>query len=150
MVLSECLSDLSEERKAKLTQGALRREARMIVSMIGLYCQHEHGSAQNHLCEGCLELAKYAVKRLSCCPFGEEKPVCAKCKVHCYKPQFRQEIAKVMRFSGPRIITKHPILSLEHLWKSLTVTPPEKPRAKKCSKPIDVSNAENNEASSKH
>ena len=40
----------------------------------------------------------------------------------------REETAKVMRFGGPRIMFKHPILGIKHIYKSMTVTPPEKPR----------------------
>ena len=118
-----------EERMKRLESGALAREARTIASMIELYCRAHHGT-KSGLCPECEELNAYARKRLSCCPFGQDKPVCAKCKVHCYKPAMREKIGAVMRFAGPRIVFVHPLLSLEHLWKSLTVTPPEKPRAK--------------------
>ena len=30
----------------------------------------------------------------------EQKTFCANCKVHCYKPEMREQIRKVMRFSG--------------------------------------------------
>ena len=113
----------------RLESGALAREARTIASMIELYCRAHHGT-KSGLCPECEELNAYARKRLSCCPFGQYKPVCAKCKVHCYKPAMREKIGAVMRFAGPRIVFVHPLLSLEHLWKSLTVTPPEKLRAK--------------------
>lgn len=118
-----------EERMKRLESGALAREARTIASMIELYCRAHHGT-KSGLCPECEELNAYARKRLSCCPFGQDKSVCAKCKVHCYKPAMREKIGAVMRFAGPRIVFVHPLLSLEHLWKSLTVTPPEKPRAK--------------------
>ena len=72
---------------------------------------------------------------MSCCPFGHDKPVCAKCKVHCYKPAYKEKISVIMRFAAPRVVFKHPFLSLEHLWKSAPVTPPEKPRAKPRAKP---------------
>ena len=124
---------LSPERRKKLEKGALAREARTMASMIDIYCRGHHAEqrpAAGGLCPECEELKAYAMKRLACCPFGEGKPVCAKCRVHCYKPQMKEKIAAVMRYAGPRVVVKHPILSLEHLWKSLFVTPPEKPRAK--------------------
>ena len=122
-----------EQRARRLTQGALEREARTMRFMIEIYCRAHHASdvePGKALCAQCEELLAYAMKRLACCPFGQAKPVCAKCRVHCYKPAMRERIAQVMRFSGPRVALRHPILSLEHLWKSLVVTPPEKPRAK--------------------
>ncbi len=62
--------------------------------------------------------------------------MCAKCKVHCYKPAYKEKISEIMRFASPRVVFKHPFLSLEHLWKSAPVTPPEKPRAKPRAKPL--------------
>lgn len=117
-------------RLQRIKSGPLKREADTVLAMVRIYCHAHHGTKGDELCPDCQELADYAFKRLSCCPFKEEKPVCAKCKVHCYKPAYREKISEVMRFAGPRVMFKHPILSLEHLWKSLTVTPPEKPRGK--------------------
>jgi hypothetical protein len=34
--------------------------------------------------------------------------------VHCYKPVMRDKVRGVMRFSGLRMIYKHPVLSLLH------------------------------------
>ena len=129
--IAELKQQCEDQRKdmKRLESGALAREARTIASMIELYCRAHHGT-KSGLCPECEELNAYARKRLSCCPFGQDKPVCAKCKVHCYKPAMREKIGAVMRFAGPRIVFVHPLLSLEHLWKSLTVMPPEKPRAK--------------------
>ncbi len=118
-----------EDRFVRLQTGALAREARTIEAMIGIYCRAHHGK-RDSLCPQCEELRDYARKRLACCPFGHGKPVCAKCKVHCYTPEMREKISEVMRFASPRILFSHPLLTFDHLWKSLTVTPPEKPRAK--------------------
>ena len=117
-------------RLQRIKFGPLKREADTVLAMVRIYCHAHHSTKGDNLCSECQELADYAFKRLSCCPFKEDKPVCAKCKVHCYKPAYREKISEVMRFAGPRVMFKHPILSLEHLWKSLTVTPPEKPRGK--------------------
>lgn len=42
------------------------------------------------------------------------KPVCGKCKIHCYKPSMREKIKMVMRYSGPRMIYKHPVMLAKH------------------------------------
>ena len=118
---------MTDDRMQRLEKGALKEEADTIGFMIADYCHAHHGTKEG-LCEKCEALYEYARKRLACCPFGEEKPVCAKCRIHCYKPEMREETAKVMRFGGPRIMFKHPILGLKHIYKSMTVTPPEKPR----------------------
>ena len=48
------------------------------------------------------------------CPFGEEKTTCARCPVHCYKPAMRERVRAVMRYAGPRMLLRHPILALQH------------------------------------
>ncbi len=42
----------------------------------------------------------------------KKKTFCANCKVHCYKPQMREQIRQVMRFSGPRMLLYHPVLAI--------------------------------------
>ncbi len=44
-----------------------------------------------------------------------EKTFCAHCKVHCYRPEMREKIRKVMRFSGPRMIIYAPKTALWHM-----------------------------------
>ncbi|MFZ3102466.1 MAG: nitrous oxide-stimulated promoter family protein [Desulfitobacteriaceae bacterium] len=59
--------------------------------------------SQIDLCEDCQTLKNYAHKRLDRCQFGENKPTCGKCSVHCYKQAQRQKIIKVMKFAGPKM-----------------------------------------------
>lgn len=86
--------------------------------MIDLYCRANHG-ASDGLCAECAKLRDYAFARLDRCPFGGKKPTCAKCPVHCYKPDMRDEIKRVMRFAGPRMPGRHPLLALMHQLDSL-------------------------------
>jgi len=81
--------------------------------MIRLYCRGKHGS-RGDLCEECKALDNYAIERLALCPFLSDKPTCVNCRVHCYKPQMRDKIKEVMRYAGPRMTYKHPILALMH------------------------------------
>lgn len=59
---------------------------------------------------------RYAARRLQKCPYGEEKPTCAKCPVHCYKTEQRQKVRDIMCFAGPRMAWRHPLKSLIHLF----------------------------------
>ena len=71
------------------------------------------------LCPQCQELLTYAHQRLERCKFGNEKPSCTRCPVHCYKPAMRQQIRQVMRYSGPRMLLHNPVLAIRHLWDFL-------------------------------
>lgn len=99
-----------------MTQGHPRmaREKKTIKVMVGIYCQSQHGT-KDQLCAECLELLNYATLRLDNCPFQENKTTCANCPVHCYKPAMRERIKIVMRYAGPRMLYRHPILALLHL-----------------------------------
>ncbi len=89
------------------------REKKTIRTMVGMYCAGHH-KVKIGLCQECASLLDYAGTRLDKCPFGGKKPACAKCTIHCYNPSMRAKITAVMKYSGPRIMLKHPILALLH------------------------------------
>jgi hypothetical protein len=90
--------------------------------MVRIYCHGQHG-ATDDLCEECQELLDYAGKRLENCPFGDDKPTCSKCTVHCYKPEMRRRVIAVMRYAGPRMMSRHPVLAVQHLLDGLRKKP---------------------------
>lgn len=92
-----------------------KKEQYVVEQMIHLYCQRHHHSDKKEMCPECQALSDYAKYRSEKCPFMEKKTFCANCKVHCYKPEMREKIRKVMRYSGPRMILYHPILAVWHL-----------------------------------
>lgn len=91
----------------------LEREKRTVEQMIRLYCTKVEGNKD--LCSECKDLLDYSVEKLVTCPFGDRKESCKKCKVHCYAPDMREKIRRVMRFSGPRMFFYHPIAALRYL-----------------------------------
>jgi hypothetical protein len=94
------------EHNARLT-----REFKTIKAMVQIYCRDHHG---HDLCNECQGLMDYASMRLDRCRFGAEKPTCAKCPVHCYQRNRREQVKIVMRYAGPRMLWEHPLLSLRH------------------------------------
>ena len=92
---------------------SLRNERQIVRGMIVLFCRLRHQS--DRLCEQCSELLEYGEERLAKCPFGDKKPTCRTCNIHCYVPEMRGRIAEVMRFSGPRMIFHHPLMAMRHL-----------------------------------
>lgn len=93
-------------------------EKKTVGKMIYLYCAAKHGTS-HALCSECDKLYHYAQRRLSSCKFGEDKPTCEKCPVHCYSSPMRDKIKQVMRFSGPRMLFRYPVLAIRHLIKNL-------------------------------
>ena len=91
----------------------IEREAKTVEVMIGLYCKDHHNLAAKD-CPSCSELQNYAIDRLHHCPFHEGKTSCKNCPIHCYKPGIKDDIRQVMRYSGPRMMLRHPVLTIFH------------------------------------
>lgn len=104
---------LTDNNKILLSK-KLNSEYQALANMIGIYCQYHHCSS--HLvCKSCQSLLEYALVRLDRCPYGDNKPICRKCPIHCYKKAEKQKIKKIMGFSGPRMLFYHPLVVLKHL-----------------------------------
>lgn len=116
----------------------IETEKRTVAAMIALYCRGKgHGvysdvsasktlsskrttsSSSHFLCPECSELLHYAHQRLERCRFGEEKPSCTRCPVHCYRKDMRERIRQIMHYSGPRMLLHDPIMAIRHLWDFL-------------------------------
>lgn len=92
----------------------LDRERRTIAKMVGIYCADHHDGSGSGLCEDCSEFLDYAEVRLRKCPYGDDKPTCANCPIHCYKPARRTQVGEIMRYAGPRMLLRHPLLAISH------------------------------------
>ena len=98
----------------------MTKEKKTIEAMVRMYCSGRH-KAKRGLCRECTSLLYYAKLRLDKCPFGGKKPTCAKCTIHCYNPSIRPKITAVMKYGGPRMISKHPIIALHHNIRSFVM-----------------------------
>ena len=94
--------------------GHLARELLTITRMVEIYCAAHHDVAGGTLCDECGEFMDYAEVRLQKCPYGEDKPTCSNCPIHCYKPARRDQAKAIMRYAGPRMIFRHPWLAITH------------------------------------
>lgn len=98
-----------------------KKDIRVLTKFIEVYCRHNHTDrlkerftaqgklavvlegARVELCEECSRLLMHGATKRLLCPF-DPKPRCKKCVEHCYASAYRQEIRKVMRFSGAYLI----------------------------------------------
>ena len=95
--------------------------------MLRIYCSHHHAQLERvvpGLCQECAGLHEYARKRLAGCPYGAEKPTCVKCPIHCYGKGQREAMRVVMRYAGPRMLLRHPVLAIAHLIDGRRPAPP--------------------------
>ncbi len=89
-----------------------RRELKTLEAMMRMYCRRYHRAQP--LCAECSGLARYAQRRLERCLFGDAKPTCAKCLVHCYRVDMRDRVREIMRWAGPHMVWRHPVLAILH------------------------------------
>ena len=54
------------------------------------------------------------MERVDRCPYRADKPTCARCPTHCYRAAERAQVRAVMRYAGPRMILRHPWLTVRH------------------------------------
>ncbi|MCQ2232857.1 MAG: nitrous oxide-stimulated promoter family protein [Paludibacteraceae bacterium] len=102
----------------------IEEEKKTVRQMIEIYChgkKHEHKRLLSHVevCEECSALLDYAYQRLDHCKFGEKKPTCKKCPIHCYKPAMKEKMREAMRYAGPRMMWYHPIAAIKHIIREI-------------------------------
>jgi hypothetical protein len=95
------------------THKRMIREKKTITYMVDIYCKGLHNT-DGTLCPECQEFKQYTHMRLDKCPFQEKKSTCGKCTIHCYRPDMKQKVREIMRYSGPRLLLHHPGLALHH------------------------------------
>ena len=66
-------------------------------------------------------------------PSKDAKPACNHCTVHCYSAKMKERVKAVMRYSGPRMLLRHPWLAILHLIDTRREAPdlPKRNRAKR-------------------
>ncbi|MBN2546049.1 MAG: nitrous oxide-stimulated promoter family protein [Spirochaetes bacterium] len=93
-------------------------EKKIIEDMIVFYCKKNHLSDEDYLCINCKNLLEYSINKLKKCKYVN-KPVCSNCTVHCYQKNYRNEIIKVMKFSGFNYLIKHPYIGIKFILKKI-------------------------------
>ena len=92
----------------------IEREKQTVRKMIELYCRHR--LKQVNIPEEYQHLAEFACHRLDHCKYGENKTACKNCPTHCYAPKEREQIRRIMRWAGPRMIFYSPIEAIRHIF----------------------------------
>ena len=96
----------------------LIREKSAIECMIAIHCRDMHGT-YGEICVDCRDMLKYSLDRLDTCKLLPDKPTCARCPVHCFNPAMRHRVRAVMRYAGPRMIFRHPVMTIMHMFDRL-------------------------------
>ncbi|MGF1723909.1 nitrous oxide-stimulated promoter family protein [Photobacterium nomapromontoriensis] len=112
---------MTKNKQQPILLGCLATEFKTIQAMVAIYCQDHH---QTHaLCTKCQDFLEYTHTRLDRCPYGENKPTCKECPIHCYKADYKQRSLQIMRYAGPKMLFRHPLLAIRHLLSAKKAVP---------------------------
>ena len=107
-----------------------KKDLKILALFTSVYCRDHHTTEIKPLldlpeqlaslerypcCAPCREFLTYAIERRLNCPL-EERPVCKHCQVHCYRPDYREKVREIMRYSGKALIKRG---RLDLLWHYL-------------------------------
>ena len=115
------LSDRLDSKKEK--------DLRVLADFVSIFCRENHpdgekslfivmderlhhslGGGDMVLCPDCRKLLNHGIAKRLQCPY-DPKPMCKKCRTHCYAPGYRERMREVMKFSGLYLV-KHGRLDL--------------------------------------
>jgi len=95
------------------------REKLTIRHMVEIYCRGQRHSATG-ICADCGEMIRYAHERIEACPYvAQSKPACGLCRTNCFTPEMHRHFTQIMRYAGPRMMVRHPVLTVAHLWDAV-------------------------------
>jgi hypothetical protein len=111
------------------------KDLKVLSGFINIYCRENHKQATRSiysppdrrvrevisdeelvLCADCQKLLNHGIVKLLMCT-QDPKPMCKKCKVHCYSPAYREQIKGVMRFSGLYLIKHGRVDLIAHYYR---------------------------------
>ena len=84
-----------------------------------IYCSAHHDSAEHDeagLCPSCREAVSATFERASNCP-NHQTGNCEDCEIKCQRGDAQARIRQIMRYSAPRMLFRHPLMTLEYLRK---------------------------------
>jgi hypothetical protein len=86
--------------------------------MLKIYCKGNNHS-KDGICDNCKNILEYSINKTLKCVYKENKPICNKCRVHCYNNIERENIINIMRYSGPKMLFRHPYLAMKHMFREI-------------------------------
>lgn len=104
---------------AKHEDARVQRDLRTLQAIGSIYCAAHHAGALKDdagMCEECAAVIKYTHERASACPYNHEGN-CQDCKLKCNRGEQQQRIKAIMKYAAPRMLVKHPIMTMEYLAK---------------------------------
>lgn len=104
--------------------GKTDKDVKIVLDFINVYCGENHKNLAKEpldefnvtLCKECVDLAVYAEKKRKLCK-KDPKPACKNCDTQCYSAKYKDNIRKVMKFSGIYFLKRGRIDYLYHYFR---------------------------------
>lgn len=92
------------------------KKHQIMKQMTALYCRgHKHQLDENGECADCDLLLRYSLSRTQRCPYIEKTLFCSNCPTPCYRPDMKEKMRVMMKYSGPRLFFRRPITVIWHV-----------------------------------
>jgi hypothetical protein len=113
--------DRGISRMAKELSRREKADMKILVRFVAVFCREKHEGEKRpsaidvpglenvapgvELCPECARLLRYAIAMRRRCA-QEPKPACKKCPTPCYRPEHRERVRAVMRFSSTYLLKR--------------------------------------------
>lgn len=101
--------------------GSEEKDRRTLEAIGLIYCRaHHHDCAKDAtgLCPDCREAIEGTLDRTLHCPSNHQGN-CQDCSIHCQRGEAQQRIKAIMAYAAPRMLWRHPLMTVEYLRKKL-------------------------------
>ena len=88
-----------KRRTRERCTGEVEKHISVLREFVKVYCRAHHNPPEGGICDECHELLIYARLKILACPY-DPKPKCKNCPTQCYKPEMREKVREIMRYSG--------------------------------------------------
>ena len=101
-----------------MTNDHLEKDRKTLEAIGRIYCQAHHEGPRDAagLCPSCRGTVDDTLARTTSCPYGHQAN-CQDCDIHCQRGEARDRIREIMRYAAPRMLLRHPLMTLDYLHK---------------------------------
>lgn len=95
------------------------RDLKTLEAIGRIFCNAHHPDADRDeagLCPACRNTIDATFARTATCP-NHQRSNCEDCAVKCQRGDAQARIKEIMRYSAPRMLFRHPLMTLEYLRK---------------------------------
>ncbi len=103
------------------SMSSTEKDRRTLQAIGRIYCQGNHaerGKDVAGMCSECGAAIEQTLARAEACPHGHEGN-CQDCATPCQRGEAQERIKAIMRYAAPRMLVRHPLMTLEYLRKKV-------------------------------